>query len=202
MLKKPYFIALSLLLSASTLATELARFTLENGAEVMLNDDFTWQYVILEKTKNTDAELTTNAYDVNKNAVTASTPAIKTAAPKLTATAIKRSELMATNVSEGVRVTYKKAVWDDDKLGLTFELQNSSSFNAVMVKADITWFNDQGVKIKSQQVTPWQAQYRSPETYLRKGQTRMSRTIWIEGIKVAQWQKQLIQVKVVDVETR
>ena len=30
------------------MATELARFTLENGAEVMLNDDFTWQYVILE----------------------------------------------------------------------------------------------------------------------------------------------------------
>lgn len=201
MLKKPYFIALSLLFSASTMATELARFTLENGAEVMLNDDFTWQYVILEETQTSNNELVNKT--IESGLAAPSVPVTsQLSAPKLTATAIKQSELMATNVSEGVRVTYKTAVWDDDELGLTFELHNSSTANAVMVKAEVTLFNDQGIKIKTEELTPWQAQYRSPETYLRKGQTRMSRTLWIEGIDAKQWKKQLIQVKVLEVETR
>ena len=98
MLKKPYFIALSLLFSASTMATELARFTLENGAEVMLNDDFTWQYVILE-TPETPKEtvLKQTADDITS---LQATPAVVVTTPKLTATAIKQAELMATNVAE------------------------------------------------------------------------------------------------------
>ena len=109
---------------------------------------------------------------------------------------------MATNVAEGVRVTYKTATWDNNELGLAFELHNSSQFNAVRVTTEVTLFNDQGIKIKSETLTTWQAQYRSPETYLRKGQTRMSRTLWLDDIDAKKWQKQLIQVKVLDVETR
>jgi hypothetical protein len=41
-----------------------------------------------------------------------------------------------------------------------------------------------------------------PETYLRNGQHRQSDTIWVEGVNKQQWQKQLISLKIVEIESR
>jgi len=48
----------------------------------------------------------------------------------------------------------------------------------------------------------WEAIFRMPETYLRKGEQRKSSVIWVEGIDKAQWQKQLINLKITEINSR
>lgn len=189
MFNKAYIIACSLLFSASVAATtELARIVLEDGTEVVLNDDFTWQYVLLSTPdRNADSTPLT------------STPKL---APKLTSTAMANSALMTTNVSQGVRVTFKSAQWDDDALGLDFSLENNSPLTVLKVTIAATLFDDTGNKITTSEFNVWQATGRLPETYLRKGQQRDSRVFQLDSINSAQWQKQYISLNIIAVETR
>lgn len=182
MFNKVYIIACSFLFSANISATELTRVVLEDGTEVVLNDDFTWQYVLLSQ-PDTGVE---------------STP--KT--PKLTAAAMANTALMTTNVTQGVRVTFNSAHWDDAELGLDFDVENTSQLTVLKVTIATTFFDDSGNKITTSEFNVWQAQNRLPETYLRKGQQRMSRTFKLDDIESEQWKKQLISLKIIAVETR
>ncbi|WP_017221321.1 DUF3157 family protein [Moritella dasanensis] len=189
MFNKAYIIACCLLFSASVAATtELTRIVLEDGTEVVLNDDFTWQYVLLNQPK-TDANTATKT---------------KTAslAPQLTPAAMANTALMTTHVSQGVRVTFKSASWDDSELGLNFDITNNSPLTVLKVTIAATLFDDSGNKMTTSEFDVWQAQNRLPETYLRKGQQRVSRTFKLDDINASQWQKQFISFTIIAVETR
>ncbi|GIC79198.1 DUF3157 family protein [Moritella sp. F3] len=186
MFNKVYIIACSLLFSFNIAAVELTRIVLEDGTEVVLNDDFTWQYVLLS-TPDINAE---SAASTSKSA------------PKLTPTAMANSALMTTDVSQGVRVTFKSAQWDDEALGLDFSIENNSPLTVLKVTIAATLFDDGGNKITTTEFNVWQATGRLPETYLRKGQQRESRIFQLDDISPAQWQKQFISLDVIAVETR
>ncbi|MFV0508580.1 MAG: DUF3157 family protein, partial [Shewanella algae] len=47
----------------------------------------------------------------------------------------------------------------------------------------------------------WRAIKRMPETYLRKGQQRQSSVIWVEGVDKNLWQKQLLNLKITELDT-
>ncbi|NQZ93539.1 MAG: DUF3157 family protein [Moritella sp.] len=192
MFNKAYIIACCLLFSASAVAgnaaNELTRVVLEDGTEVVLNDDFTWQYVLLNQPKadaNTDTETKTASLT-----------------PQLTPAAMANTALMTTNVSQGVRVTFKSASWDDTELGLDFDIENTSPLTVLKVTIAATLFDDSGNKITTSEFDVWQAKNRLPETYLRKGQQRVSRTFKLDDIKASQWQKQFISLTIIAVETR
>ena len=192
MFNKAYIIACCLLFSASAVAgnaaNELTRVVLEDGTEVVLNDDFTWQYVLLNQPKadaNTDTETKTASLT-----------------PQLTPAAMANTVLMTTNVSQGVRVTFKSASWDDTELGLDFDIENTSPLTVLKVTIAATLFDDSGNKITTSEFDVWQAKNRLPETYLRKGQQRVSRTFKLDDIKASQWQKQFISLTIIAVETR
>ncbi|MCJ8350462.1 DUF3157 family protein [Moritella sp.] len=178
MFNKACIIACCLLFSASGAATELTRVVLKDGTEVVLNDDFTWQYVLL------------------------TTPNADTKAAQLTPALMANSALMTTNVSQGVRVTFKSARWDDGELGLDFDIENISPLTVLKVTIAATLFDDSGNKILTTEFDVWQAKNRLPETYLRKGQQRVSRTFKLDDINATQWQKQLINLAIIAVETR
>ena len=197
-------------LSIPAYADEVARVTLENGATVKLNDDFTWEYVILESQAKADTATPVTlpaaaaAVAVTENmtpAVTPTAPIANTEA--LTSSAIAQSALLKSTAKSGVKVSFLDSQWDDDgRLGLTFELSSNSSEHYVMIELEVSLFADSGALIKRETVKVWQAVFRMPDTYLRKGQTRESRVLWIEDIDKAQWTKQLMSLKMKEMDSR
>ena len=71
-----------------------------------------------------------------------------------------------------------------------------------MIELEVSLFADSGALIKRETVKVWQAVFRMPDTYLRKGQTRESRVLWIEDIDKAQWTKQLMSLKMKEMDSR
>ncbi|WP_076414134.1 DUF3157 family protein [Shewanella sp. UCD-KL12] len=196
-------------------ATEtLATVTLENGAKVRLNDDFTWEYVIFE-TAPTDADKAVEADKPTATAIAAgtsttisvankaSTPATTASSQSMSASAIAQAELLKSTAKAGVKVSFANAQWDDDgRLGLTFDLSSTSSEHYVLIEMDVTLYDDSGRKLKTETIKVWKAIFRSAETYLRKGEHRQSRTFWIEGVDVNQWSKQLLSLKIGEMDSR
>lgn len=197
-------------LSVPAYADEVARVTLENGATVKLNDDFTWEYVILESQAKPDTAIpvtlpaTAAAVAVTENTTTAVTPTAPIANTEaLTSSAIAQSALLKSTAKSGVKVSFLDGQWDDDgRLGLTFELSSNSSEHYVMIELEVSLFADSGALIKKETVKVWQAVFRMPDSYLRKGQTRESRIFWIEDIDKTQWTKQLMSLKMKEMDSR
>lgn len=198
-----------LMFSLPALAEEVARVTLENGATVKLNDDFTWEYVILESQTKPDTAVpvtlpaTVGTVAVVENTAPVKTEALATNTETLTANAIAQSALLKSTAKGGVKVSLLNSQWDEDgRLGLTFELNSNSPEHYVMIELEISLFADSGALMTKEKVKVWQAIFRMPDTYLRKGQTRDSRIFWIEGIDKAQWTKQLMSLKMGEMDSR
>ncbi|MGL4223080.1 MAG: DUF3157 family protein [Shewanella sp.] len=190
-----------LLLSSSVMAADVATITLENGAQVRLKDDFTWEYIITE-TKAAEMPVAVAAAP-SANIVSTSTAAVA-AAPvtTLTANAIARPELLGSTAKDGIKVTFTDSQWKGDKLGLTFELASTSSEHVTLVEVEASFFADDGSLLKTEKLEVWEAIFRMPETYLRKGEQRKSRVIWVEDVDKNRWQKQLVNLKITEINSR
>lgn len=190
-----------LLLSFSVMAADVATITLENGAQVRLKDDFTWEYIITE-TKAAEMPMAVAAAP-SANIVSTSTAAVA-AAPvtTLTANAIARPELLGSTAKDGIKVTFTDSQWKGNKLGLTFELASTSSEHVTLVEVEASFFADDGSLLKTEKLDVWEAIFRMPETYLRKGEQRKSRVIWVEDVDKNRWQKQLVNLKITEINSR
>lgn len=178
-------------------AAPVAEMTLDNGARVKLNDDFTWEYVILEAPQSQTTIAPRAAHQVTSNAI----PTV-TAPPKLNQQVMTQSELLKSTAKDGVKINIVNTQWNDDELGLTFELSSISNKHYVLVVLEAQFYNDDGTLIKSDHFNIWQATYRLPDTYLRKNETRESKVFWVEGIDKAHWNKQLMSLKITALESR
>ncbi|MGO2509481.1 MAG: DUF3157 family protein [Vibrio hibernica] len=211
-----------LFMPVSTMAatTQVGTFTLENGTQVVLNDDFTWEYVLTQNVPakitampevSKQAELTQPAAMTSSVAATTGAKSNVTVATEnrptlavtetLTTKAMTSTELLGKTAKNGIAVSLAQAKWDGDKLGLIFTLESSNSDSMVRVLVDAHFYNDQGVKLNQQELPIWQAIKRMPETYLRKGDKRQSKVIWVEGIDKKQWKKQLLILKITELDT-
>jgi hypothetical protein len=171
--------ALLLLLSLPVFAGEVAKVTLGNGTQVVLNDDFTWEYAILEVQPQLSGP--------EGKQLQALTPAVT---------------LLSSAALDGVKVSFSNSEWDGDSLGLNFDLQSRTAKNVVIVEVEATLFDDTGKQLITKSFNVWQAQYRLPETYLREGEQRPSRTVWLENINPDTWKKQLLSLRVLEVRSR
>ncbi|MGL5394066.1 MAG: DUF3157 family protein, partial [Shewanella sp.] len=88
------------------------------------------------------------------------------------------------------------------KLGLTFELASTSSEHVTLVEVEASFFADDGSLLKTEKLEVWEAIFRMPETYLRKGEQRKSRVIWVEDVDKNRWQKQLVNLKITEINSR
>lgn len=199
-----------LLFSSSVMAADVATITLENGAQVRLKDDFTWEYIITE-TKVAEAPAVATIAATPSTVVTTtaaatavtSAPAIAAASvTTLTANAIARPELLGSTAKDGIKVSFTDSQWKGDKLGLSFELASTSGEHVTLVEVEASFFGDDGTLLKTEKLEVWEAIFRMPETYLRKGEQRKSPVIWVEGIDKNQWQKQLINLKITEINSR
>ena len=192
---------LFLLLGSVTLglsAASIGTATLDNGAIISFHDDYTWEYVAISADAADQVSKTISSNNINSNVVS---PANSEQALK-NRSSLLRSGLLNTSVKNDVKVTYSDSIWRDQSLGLKFILSSDNTDGVVIVKVAISFYDDKTNKITEQIVNVWQASYRLPETYLRKGDTRNSRIIWIDGIDKTSWTNKLLSLKVIEVETR
>ncbi len=194
-----------LIFTVPVMADEVAKITLENGTTVRLNDDFTWEYVILKTQEPVVAPTVTTqtGSEVSSAATVAKVTTITTTANALTESAMENSALLNNTAKSGVKVSLLKSEWDENnRLGLTFDLASTSSENYVVIELDITLFDDSGKQLKTETVKVWKAIFRMANTYLRQGEQRQSKTFWIEGIDKAQWTKELMSLKIGEMDSR
>lgn len=196
-----------LLLTSSVMAADVANITLENGAQVRLKDDFTWEYVITETKAAPNALAAAAVASASSNVASVPSAAVTTqtvAAPvtTLTATAITQPELLGSTAKDGIKVSFAEGQWKGDKLGLSFDLASTSNEHVTLVEVEASFFADNGTLLKTEKLEVWEAIFRMPETYLRKGEQRKSSVIWVEGIDKPQWQKQLINLKITEINSR
>jgi hypothetical protein len=218
------------LLAPAAIAADVAVITLDNGTNVRLKDDFTWEYIITETVSQaamtaqaavtqTPAPITsapasatlpavaTVSVAANVPTAATNTPAVTTttstlATTRLTAAALAQPELLGTTAKDGIKITLADTKWKGDKLGLVFDFDSTSNEHVTVVEVEVSFYNDQGQLIKQEKLEAWEAIFRMPETYLRNGQHRQSDTIWVEGVNKQKWQKQLISLKIIEIESR
>ncbi|MEC4726289.1 DUF3157 family protein [Shewanella sp. D64] len=194
-----------LMLVLPAMAAELTTITLDNGAKVRLSDDFTWEYVILETEPSApEAVIAASPIVSSSQAAQITAPATaSTSTPTLTANAMAQAALLKVTAKDGVKVSFLKSQWDEDgRLGLTFDLASTSPEHYVLIELDVTLFDDTGKLLKTETIKVWKAIFRMPDTYLRKGQQRESRVFWIEGIDPNIWTKELMSLKIGEMDSR
>ena len=165
-------------------AAPLTQVTLADGRQVQLNDDFTWEYLLVKPAETVAGKM-----------VTASV-----AAPVLTEQALANPDLLAQATRDGITVTLNQ-VEGEDPLRLQFMVSNTGSRNVVRVNGSLTLFSAEGVQLATQPVRFWVGENRLPESYLRKGEQRPSRAI--ELARPANLTgKPLVRVQIDEVEFR
>ena len=165
-------------------AAPLTQVTLADGRQVQLNDDFTWEYLLVKPAEASPGKT-----------VTASV-----AAPVLTEQALANPDLLAQATRDGITVTLNQ-VEGEDPLRLQFMVSNTGSRNVVRVNGSLILFSAEGVQLSTQPVRFWVGENRLPESYLRKGEQRPSRAI--ELARPANLTgKPLVRVQIDEVEFR
>lgn len=163
-------------------AAPLTQVTLPDGRQVQLNDDFTWEYLLIKPTAS--GEVVTGA----------------AAVPVLTEQAMTNPDLLAQAVKDGISVKLDK-IEGSDPLSLQFLVSNTGSRSVVRVRGSVTLFSEQGAQLVKQEARFWVGENRLPESYLRKGQQRpslvleMPRPAGLTG-------KPLVRVEIEEVEFR
>ncbi|MFA7260488.1 MAG: DUF3157 family protein [Aeromonas bestiarum] len=163
-------------------AAPLTQVTLPDGRQVQLNDDFTWEYLLIKPTAS--GEVATGAVAV----------------PVLTEQAMTNPDLLAQAVKDGISVKLDK-IEGSDPLSLQFLVSNTGSRSVVRVRGSVTLFSEQGAQLVKQEARFWVGENRLPESYLRKGQQRpslvleMPRPAGLTG-------KPLVRVEIEEVEFR
>ncbi|MDM5074356.1 DUF3157 family protein [Aeromonas bestiarum] len=163
-------------------AAPLTQVTLPDGRQVQLNDDFTWEYLLIKPTAS--GEVVTGAVAV----------------PVLTEQAMTNPDLLAQAVKDGISVKLDK-IEGSDPLSLQFLVSNTGSRSVVRVRGSVTLFSEQGAQLVKQEARFWVGENRLPESYLRKGQQRpslaleMPRPAGLTG-------KPLVRVEIEEVEFR
>ena len=105
-------------------AAPFTQVTLPDGRQVQLNDDFTWEYLLLRPADGSAVQGTV-------------------AVPVLTEQAMSNPELLAQAVKDGIGVKLAK-VEGSDPLQLQFMVSNTGTRNVVRVRGSVTLFSEQG----------------------------------------------------------
>ncbi len=165
-------------------AAPLHQITLPDGRQVQLNDDFTWEYLLVKPAAASTGKV-----------VTASV-----AAPVLTDQALAHPDLLSQATRDGITVKLDQ-VAGKDPLSLQFVVSNSGSRNVVRVNGTLTLFSAEGVQLSTQPARFWVGENRLPESYLRKGEARPSRAIELAR-PAGLTGKPLVRVQIDEVEFR
>jgi len=175
--------------------------TLEDGRQVVLHDDFTWQYVVpVEQREHSVAAQPKVETKQGLNAT--AVPAVMTAVPVVTAAqgvpfTLGDNKNIQQLSRSGVDVLLRPATYNNGELVIPTSLTNQSTESVVLVALKVTIYNPQGRELASQQDKVWTSVKRMAETYFRPKTQQVGKPI---VIKVPEAKEYFIKTEIVDVE--
>ncbi|EKO3479595.1 DUF3157 family protein [Vibrio fluvialis] len=170
--------------------------TLQDGRDVQLNDDFTWQYVQPVETSNSMS-------------VAPAKPEVVAAAPILAAPLVKAQrgsmiELGSTKPTlqlsnSGVDIVLGSARYRDGQLILPTAITNQSTQSVINIVLQVEILDEQGNLLTTQTTTIWQSIKRMADTYLRPQASVAGKAI---EVKIDEAPRYQIRASVTQVESR
>ncbi|QTG91929.1 DUF3157 family protein [Vibrio fluvialis] len=170
--------------------------TLQDGRDVQLNDDFTWQYVQPVETSNSMS-------------VAPAKPEVVAAAPVLAAPLVKaqRGSMIELGSSKptlqlsnsGVDIVLGSARYRDGQLILPTAITNQSTQSVINIVLQVEILDEQGNLLTTQTTTIWQSIKRMADTYLRPQASVVGKAI---EVKVDEAPRYQIRASVTQVESR
>lgn len=167
--------------------------TLQDGREVQLNDDFTWQYVEIIKA---DSKMESQQEDITIEPI-AVIPLKKTAAMASVVPNSDKNTLQLSN--SGVDVLLGKATYKNNELIIPISLTNQSTSSVISVYIDYEIFDVEGKLLVSGNQAVWLSIKRIADTYLRPKDSKLGKELKIELPNKDQYQ---IVANITEVESR
>lgn len=190
-------------LLTSSLVFASQTVTLQDGRQVQLNDDFTWQYVVPVEATKTDEmaaveETTQPAATIPvKKAKVAAIPLIEKAVGTIVTVGSNRATMQLSD--SGVEVLLGAVSYQDGQLMIPTSVTNQSSQSVILVEIEIQVSTTSGDVLSKESVKVWQSIKRMADTYLRPQQVEQGKTI---ELAIDQAEQYLVTAKVINLETR
>lgn len=196
---KIWIIWATLLTTSLVSATEVV--TLADGRNVLLKDDFTWEYVIENTQQTTTPESPNPPLNVSSEAVS---PPARVAIPAVSntvgTTLVVNSNKPTLQLSDsGVDILIGAASYEGGRLILPTSVTNQSSQSVIQVEMVIEVFDMSGNALAKETVLVWQSIKRMPDTYLRPQQALQGKSIQLALPLFQQYQ---LKASVTAVQTR
>ncbi|MCW8331158.1 DUF3157 family protein [Photobacterium sp. SDRW27] len=177
---------------------------LEDGRQVILHDDFTWQYVVpVEQRKHqTAVQAPIDASTPAAAAATAAavSPAVKVAVPaKVEGVHFipgASQDIQQLNRS-GIDVVLHSASYSNGELVIPTSLTNQSLESVVLVSLQVTIRNEQGRELARQEDKIWTSVKRMPETYFRPNTQQRGKPVKVSLPKAKGY---FIEADIIEVE--
>ena len=187
---RSYLLMASALLSGTAFADQL--FTLPDGKQVNLKDDFTWEYVT---TKVVESEVTDSGVPAKPSI--AAIPVATT----VTGTTIKLNDTKPSlQLSKsGVDILLGTASYQDGKLVIPTAITNQGTQPIIIVSLKVKVLSTAGELLAEQQIDTWKSIKRMAETYLRPQSSAEGKSIKLAVEKQDQYQ---LQAEVIEVLAR
>ena len=175
--------------------------TLEDGRQVILHDDFTWQYKPSTKTpasenSHSKTSVTSQAVPLKTNSETQNAIPLVTASKSANVSLSKPKNIQQLSNS-GVDILLQAPQYKDGQLIIPTMLTNQGSKSVMSIDLRVTLNNADNQKIESQDVTLWRSIKRMPDTYFRAKTQQKGKDIIFTVPKMNDYK---IQTEIIDVE--
>ncbi|ROO78168.1 uncharacterized protein DUF3157 [Vibrio crassostreae] len=158
---KSYLLIASALLSSSAFADQMV--TLQDGKQILLKDDFTWQYVAQKQAEEvaTTSEIAVPVAAVPVVAVPVTTNTRGT-------TIVVNSKKPSLQLSQsGVDVVLGASRYEGGELIIPTAITNQGTQAVILVSLNISVFTAEGTLLAEEEVAVWKSIKRMADTYLR-----------------------------------
>ncbi|MCG9544850.1 DUF3157 family protein [Vibrio sp. Isolate33] len=158
---KSYLLIASALLSSSAFADQMV--TLQDGKQILLKDDFTWQYVAPKQTE----EVATTS-EIAVPVVAAPVVAVPVATNVRGTTIVVDSKKPSLQLSQsGVDVVLGASHYEDGELIIPTAITNQSTQAVILVSVKLDVYSASGELLEEKTVAVWKSIKRMADTYLR-----------------------------------
>ncbi|MDH6019414.1 DUF3157 family protein [Vibrio splendidus] len=167
--------------------------TLPDGKQVLLKDDFTWQYVAENKTEETTTTEITSAVATAPVAVPVATSTRGT-------TIVINSKKPSLQLSQsGVDVVLGASRYEGGELIIPTAITNQGTQAVILVSLNISVFTAEGELLAQQEVAVWKSIKRMADTYLRPKTAEEGKLIELDLAEHPEYQ---IQAEIIEVVAR
>ena len=187
---KSYLLIASALLSSSAFAGQMV--TLQDGKQILLKDDFTWQYVAQKQTATTS--------EIVVPVVAAPVVAVPIATNVRGTTIIVDSKKPSLQLSQsGVDVVLGASRYEDGELIIPTAITNQGTQAVILVSLKLGVYSPSGELLEEKTVAIWKSIKRMADTYLRPKTDAEGTSL---NLAVDQYPEYQIKAEIVEVLAR